>query len=51
VIACEAFSDLDAPIQRLATLDIPIPYNVSLMESVILSKERIQMNIKELLDF
>lgn len=31
-IASEAFSYLDAPIQRLATPDIPIPYNIPMME-------------------
>lgn len=51
VIAAEAFTDLDAPIRRLATPDIPIPYNLTLMDAVIPSKERIQVKIRELLDF
>ncbi len=33
-IADEAFFDLDAPIRRLATLDVPIPYNPDLMQAV-----------------
>ena len=51
VIAAEAFTDLNAPIQRLATPDIPIPYNVSLMNSVIPSTEGIKARIIELLNF
>jgi 2-oxoisovalerate dehydrogenase E1 component len=41
VIAKEAFFHLDAPIDRVCTPDIPIPYNVSLMNAVIPSIERI----------
>jgi 2-oxoisovalerate dehydrogenase E1 component len=51
VIAAEAFTDLDAPIQRLATPDIPIPYNLSLMDTVIPSIEKIKIQIHELLTF
>jgi 2-oxoisovalerate dehydrogenase E1 component len=50
-IAAEAFTDLDAPIERLATPDVPIPYNVSLMEAVIPSVETIRGRIVELLAF
>jgi 2-oxoisovalerate dehydrogenase E1 component len=51
VIAAEAFTDLDAPIQRLATPDIPIPYNLSLMNAVIPSIQEIQARIIELLNY
>jgi 2-oxoisovalerate dehydrogenase E1 component len=34
-ITQEAFRDLDAPIERLATPDIPIPYNPTLMNAVV----------------
>ena len=51
VIAAEAFTDLDAPIQRLATPDIPIPYNVSPMNSVIPSIQEINSRIIELLNY
>lgn len=51
VIAGEAFTDLDAPIKRLATPDIPIPYNLSLMETVIPSIEKIKFQINELLTY
>jgi 2-oxoisovalerate dehydrogenase E1 component len=35
VIAEHAFGDLDAPVTRLATPDVPIPYNISMMEAVL----------------
>ena len=50
-IAAQAFSDLDAPIRRLATPDVPIPYNVTLMESVLPSVARIRANMEALLAF
>jgi len=51
VISAKAFTDLDAPIQRLATPDIPIPYNVSLMNSIIPSIQEIEARIIELLNY
>ncbi len=51
VIANQAFSYLDAPIERLATPDIPIPYNIRLMDSILPGIERIQDKIKALLSF
>jgi 2-oxoisovalerate dehydrogenase E1 component len=47
----QAFSDLDAPITRIATPDVPIPYNIGLMDAVLPSVERIQKEIKALLDY
>jgi len=51
VIAEEAFSELDAPIQRLATPDIPIPYNVEMMESLLPNVDKIIQKINQLLDY
>ena len=34
-ITQEAFRDLDAPVMRVATPDIPIPYNPTLMNAVV----------------
>lgn len=51
VLAKEAFSDLDAPIQRLATPDIPIPHNTGLMDAVVPTVERITERLKELVEF
>ena len=35
VVAREAFLKLDAPVERVAVPDIPMPYNVSLMDAVL----------------
>ncbi len=50
-IASEAFMFLDAPVERLTTPDVLIPYNVSMMEAVIPSAERIREKIEDLLTF
>jgi 2-oxoisovalerate dehydrogenase E1 component len=50
-IASEAFTDLDAPIERLTTPNCPIPYNVGMMEAVLPSVEPIRIKMQELLDF
>jgi len=50
-VASECFSDLDAPIARLATPDMPIPYNMGLMEAVIPSVEKIRGKMTELLAY
>jgi 2-oxoisovalerate dehydrogenase E1 component len=46
-----AFHDLDAPLRRIASPDVPIPYNINLMNKVIPSVERIKEGIKYLLDY
>jgi 2-oxoisovalerate dehydrogenase E1 component len=48
-IADEAFFDLDAPIRRLATLDVPIPYNSDLMQEVTPTVEKIREAMESLL--
>ncbi len=50
-IASECFFNLDAPIQRLAVQDLPIPHNVQLMESVVPSVASIQQKITDLMEF
>jgi 2-oxoisovalerate dehydrogenase E1 component len=50
-IASQAFTDLDAPVERLATPDIPIPDNPHLMEAVNPSIERIQAKMVQLLAY
>jgi 2-oxoisovalerate dehydrogenase E1 component len=47
----QAFNALDAPITRIATPDVPIPYNIALMETVIPGITRIKEGIKALLDY
>jgi 2-oxoisovalerate dehydrogenase E1 component len=51
VIANQAFTELDAPIERLATPDIPIPYNISMMESVLPGQTSIRSKIEALLAY
>jgi 2-oxoisovalerate dehydrogenase E1 component len=51
VIAEESFTELDAPIMRLATPDVPIPYNLKMMEAILPSVEKIKNKIIELLDY
>jgi 2-oxoisovalerate dehydrogenase E1 component len=51
VINEQAFEFLDAPIARLATPDIPVPFNTSLMERAIPSVDRIRTKISEILSY
>jgi 2-oxoisovalerate dehydrogenase E1 component len=48
-LAQECFTFLDAPVQRLAVPDVPIPFNIPLMNEVIPSIEQIRAAIEELL--
>jgi 2-oxoisovalerate dehydrogenase E1 component len=51
VIAEQAFTYLDAPIQRLTMADIPVPFNINAMNSVLPSQDRIRSCIDEILAF
>ncbi|WP_424962130.1 alpha-ketoacid dehydrogenase subunit alpha/beta [Ekhidna sp.] len=51
VLASEGFNYLDAPVERIAMPDIPLPHNVPLMESVVPNAERIGEKMKEILAF
>jgi 2-oxoisovalerate dehydrogenase E1 component len=51
VIADQAFTYLDAPIQRLGMPDIPVPFNIKAMNSVLPSPERIRSCMAEILSF
>ena len=50
-IAAQAFTDLDAPVERLATPDVPIPYNYNMMEAVLPSVGKIREKMEGLLEF
>lgn len=50
-IAEHEFTSLDAPIMRITTPDVPIPYNIGLMDAVIPSVERIREGIKNILNY
>jgi pyruvate dehydrogenase E1 component beta subunit len=45
----EAFFHLDAPIRRVGGFDVPIPYNPELERNAVPTPERIEANIRELL--
>ena len=51
VLSQEAFKFLDAPIERLTMPDIPVPYNVELMDSVLPNVEKISRKLEDLLAF
>jgi 2-oxoisovalerate dehydrogenase E1 component len=51
VVAREAFFSLDAPIERITTAEVPIPYNVDLMNAVLPSVDQIAAKIRELIEF
>jgi len=51
VLSSEGFKYLDAPIERLTMPDIPVPYNVGLMNAVLPNVEKITGKINELLSF
>ncbi|MBK9246890.1 MAG: pyruvate dehydrogenase [Ignavibacteria bacterium] len=51
IIAKEAFSYLDAPIERVATPDVPIPYNLKMMDVIIPTNEIIIDRLEYLINF
>lgn len=51
VLSQEAFKYLDAPIERLTMPDIPVPYNIGLMDSVLPTTDKIIRKVKELVAF
>ena len=51
VLVREAFQYLDAPVERLTMPDIPVPYNVSLMESVLPNVQKISKAIEDTVKF
>lgn len=51
VIAKECFFNLDAPIERVAVPDVPLPYNIGLLNAVLPGVGAIAAKIEELLAF
>jgi 2-oxoisovalerate dehydrogenase E1 component len=51
VVARDAFLNLDAPIERIAVPDIPLPYSRHLLEAVLPGVESISAKMQELLSF
>ncbi len=50
-VSDEAFTSLDAPVMRLATPDVPVPYNPGLMKVVVPNEESIAAKLKDLVAF
>ena len=50
-ISQDAFLSLDAPVERLAVPDIPLPYNLALMNAILPTVDSIAMQIKRTLAF
>jgi len=51
VLAREGFKLLDAPVERLTMPDVPVPYNVGLMESVLPDVDKIASKMEEIVRF
>jgi len=51
LIAEQAFEDLDAPVRRLATPDVPIPFSPTLEQAVLPGVASIQEALRELVDY
>ncbi len=47
----EVFDSLDAPVERLSTIDVPIPYNVGLMDAVLPGVDMIRTAVSKLLAY
>jgi pyruvate dehydrogenase E1 component beta subunit len=46
IIYDNAFSDLDAPVERVTSLDLPMPYARNLEQAILPSKERVIEAVK-----
>lgn len=51
VVAKECFFNLDAPIERVAVPDVPLPYNLGLLRAVLPTVDSIATKVQELLEF
>ena len=50
IVCKEAFFELDAPVERMATPDIPIPHNLSLMQAMLPAPETIAEKLVEIVE-
>jgi 2-oxoisovalerate dehydrogenase E1 component len=50
-VASVGFTDLDGPLERLATSDAPIPYNIGMMEAMLPGVDTIRARMEDLLAF
>jgi 2-oxoisovalerate dehydrogenase E1 component beta subunit len=51
LIAERAFEDLDGPVTRVATPDVPIPFSPPLEQAVLPSVDRVKEAARELLEY
>lgn len=51
IVARECFLNLDAPVERLAVPDVPLPYSVPLLNAVLPGVEAIAAKMEEILAF
>lgn len=51
IIAERAFEDLDGPVRRLASADVPIPFSPTLEDAVIPNRDRIREAVGDLLAY
>ena len=51
VVAEHAFEDLDGPVRRVATPDVPIPFSPPLEQALLPSVDRVQEAARELLEY
>ncbi|NIR64134.1 MAG: hypothetical protein GWN61_08395 [candidate division Zixibacteria bacterium] len=51
VIAEEGFTDLDAPVMRLASLDTPIPFNKQMEQHIYWPKDHLPEKVRRVLEF
>ena len=51
VVSRENFLQLDAPVERLAVPDVPLPYNVTLLETILPSVVSIAAQMRSTLEF
>jgi 2-oxoisovalerate dehydrogenase E1 component len=51
LVAKECFFDLDAPLERIAVPDVPLPYNLGLLRAVLPGVETIAEKIQQLVEF
>jgi 2-oxoisovalerate dehydrogenase E1 component len=50
-VAQEAFTELDAPVERIASADVPVPYSTTLIKGVVPQMEQIRTRIQSLLEY
>jgi pyruvate dehydrogenase E1 component beta subunit len=50
IVAEEAFYDLDAPIRRVASANVPLPFAANLEQAVVPTADRVAATVQETID-